>query len=165
MNIVMEDAKKTVSESPQRLHGLPRAQAPADFGRHRERGKRLTPMPQEQDSYIHSRYCRRTSIARNATWISILVPSPSQELQSKLRIMSTSWKPREKYAESPVAIIGGGVLGRRLAIMWASRGGPVSLCEPIAAVREQAAQYFDETVSQVLQVRHKARSIQKSMLS
>lgn len=55
-----------------------------------------------------------------------------------------SWTPVDNYENLPIAIIGGGVLGRRLAIMWASTGKDVHICDLIPEVREQARIYFDE---------------------
>jgi 3-hydroxyacyl-CoA dehydrogenase len=57
----------------------------------------------------------------------------------------SEWKPRPNAYDSPVCIIGAGVLGRRLATMWASRGGVVHIVDQIASVREDAVKYFNET--------------------
>lgn len=67
--------------------------------------------------------------------------------QSRLRCnkMSSTWQPRPNAYNDPVCIIGAGVLGRRLATMWASRGGTVHIVDTIEAVREAALRYFEET--------------------
>lgn len=57
----------------------------------------------------------------------------------------SSWQPRPDAFKSPVCIIGAGVLGRRLATMWASRGGEVHIVDKIQSVREDALKYFEET--------------------
>lgn len=62
-----------------------------------------------------------------------------------------AWEPRSQWRKDPIAIIGGGVLGRRLAIMWASRGATIHLCDSIEAVRLQAKEYFDEHAKEVQQ--------------
>lgn len=49
-------------------------------------------------------------------------------------------------ATRPVAIIGGGVLGRRLAMMWCSTGKPVVLCDKDPKQVEAAIAYVDENV-------------------
>lgn len=74
----------------------------------------------------------------------------------------SSWQPIPQHLDRPVAIIGGGVLGRRLAVMWASRGGTVNLCDSIPAVREQARQYFDETAPSLAKVHKAALSVFRS---
>lgn len=57
----------------------------------------------------------------------------------------SSWQPRTNAYNDPVCIIGAGVLGRRLATMWASRGGTVHIVDTIQSVREDALRYFEET--------------------
>lgn len=49
-------------------------------------------------------------------------------------------------ATRPVAIIGGGVLGRRLAMMWCSTGKSVVLCDKDPKQVEAAIAYVDENV-------------------
>lgn len=70
-----------------------------------------------------------------------------------LQTAPAPWQPRKDFEKHPVAIVGGGVLGRRLAVMYASRGGTVHLCDTLPQVREDAAQYFRETAPSVTQVR------------
>lgn len=48
--------------------------------------------------------------------------------------------------DRPVAVVGAGTLGRRIALMMANRGGTVQVHEPDAAVRESARRYVDETL-------------------
>ncbi len=49
----------------------------------------------------------------------------------------------------PVAVIGGGTLGRRIALMFATRGGDVRIYDPSRAVGEQAAAFVAEHVAGV----------------
>ncbi|MEU1019684.1 3-hydroxyacyl-CoA dehydrogenase family protein [Streptomyces sp. NPDC005900] len=49
----------------------------------------------------------------------------------------------------PVAVIGGGTLGRRIALMFATRGGDVRIYDPSRAVGEQAAAFVAEHVADV----------------
>lgn len=63
-----------------------------------------------------------------------------------------SWVPIENFSTAPVAIIGAGVLGRRLCVMWASRGNTVRLCDLAPDVCEAARQYFVENVAASTQV-------------
>ncbi|CAH0024397.1 unnamed protein product, partial [Clonostachys rhizophaga] len=37
----------------------------------------------------------------------------------------------ENYSNRPVAVLGGGVLGRRIACIWASAGYDVQILEPV----------------------------------
>lgn len=54
-----------------------------------------------------------------------------------------SWEPFSDWQLRPVAIIGAGVLGRRLAGMWASQGGRVALCDFAPHVLRDAVDYFN----------------------
>ncbi len=44
----------------------------------------------------------------------------------------------------PVTVVGAGTLGRRIALMWGSRGGEVRLVDPDAAQRDAAVAYVRE---------------------
>lgn len=50
----------------------------------------------------------------------------------------------------PVAVIGAGTLGRRIALMFASRGGTVRICAPRAQQRASAVQYVTETLPKLV---------------
>lgn len=50
-------------------------------------------------------------------------------------------------ATRPIAIIGGGVLGRRLAMMWCSTGKPVILCDKDPNQLSAATDYVNENVA------------------
>lgn len=52
--------------------------------------------------------------------------------------------------DRPVAVIGAGTLGRRVALMFASRGGTVRIFAPRAEQRSAAIQYVEETLPQVI---------------
>ncbi|MBO9705063.1 MAG: 3-hydroxyacyl-CoA dehydrogenase family protein [Arthrobacter sp.] len=56
----------------------------------------------------------------------------------------------EQIRNRPVTVIGGGTLGRRIALMMASRGGTVRISDPQPAVAEAAVQYVAETLPGVL---------------
>ncbi|MFJ6251714.1 MULTISPECIES: 3-hydroxyacyl-CoA dehydrogenase family protein [unclassified Streptomyces] len=49
----------------------------------------------------------------------------------------------------PVTVIGAGTLGRRIALMFATRGGEVRIFDPNRAVAEQAVAYVAEHVGEV----------------
>jgi 3-hydroxybutyryl-CoA dehydrogenase len=53
----------------------------------------------------------------------------------------------------PVAVIGAGTLGRRIALMFASRGGTVRISAPRAEQRAAAVHYVTETLPKVLKDR------------
>jgi 3-hydroxybutyryl-CoA dehydrogenase len=56
----------------------------------------------------------------------------------------------EEIQNRPVAVIGAGTLGRRIAVMFASRGGTVRICAPRAEQRAAAVQYVTETLPKVV---------------
>ncbi|KAF2634815.1 NAD(P)-binding protein [Massarina eburnea CBS 473.64] len=55
-----------------------------------------------------------------------------------------SWQPPINYENRPVAILGAGVLGRRIACTWAAAGYRVHVRDPSADQRAQCLQYFNE---------------------
>jgi 3-hydroxybutyryl-CoA dehydrogenase len=56
----------------------------------------------------------------------------------------------EDIRHRPVAVIGAGTLGRRVALMFATRGGTVRIFAPRAEQRASAVQYVTETLPKVL---------------
>jgi 3-hydroxybutyryl-CoA dehydrogenase len=44
--------------------------------------------------------------------------------------------------ERPVCIMGAGTMGRRIAMMWANRGGEVRICDPDAGQRADALEFL-----------------------
>jgi 3-hydroxybutyryl-CoA dehydrogenase len=56
----------------------------------------------------------------------------------------------EDIRNRPVAVIGAGTLGRRIALMFASRGGTVRIFAPRAEQRAAAIQYVTETLPKVV---------------
>ncbi|KAL4948917.1 hypothetical protein BDW69DRAFT_203209 [Aspergillus filifer] len=60
--------------------------------------------------------------------------------------MSSTWQPPKNYASRPVAILGGGVLGRRLACIWASAGYNVRVRDPSPQQRQDCLTYVSENV-------------------
>jgi 3-hydroxybutyryl-CoA dehydrogenase len=59
----------------------------------------------------------------------------------------------EDIRDRPVAVIGAGTLGRRIALMFASRGGTVRIFAPRAEQRASAVHYVTETLPKVVQDR------------
>jgi len=55
-------------------------------------------------------------------------------------------------ADRPIAVIGAGTLGRRVALMFATVGGTVRICDLSGQQRADAAAYIDETLPSVLDV-------------
>ncbi|MFF0713369.1 3-hydroxyacyl-CoA dehydrogenase family protein [Streptomyces bauhiniae] len=49
----------------------------------------------------------------------------------------------------PVAVLGAGTLGRRIALMFATRGGEVRIYDPSAEAGKQACAYVEQHVSEV----------------
>ena len=56
----------------------------------------------------------------------------------------------EDIRNRPVAVIGAGTLGRRIALMFASRGGTVRVCAPRAEQRASAVQYVTDALPKLL---------------
>ncbi|MGO4455703.1 3-hydroxyacyl-CoA dehydrogenase family protein [Arthrobacter sp. RAF14] len=56
----------------------------------------------------------------------------------------------DQIRNRPVTVIGGGTLGRRIALMMASRGGTVRISDPQPAVAAAAVQYVADTLPGVL---------------
>ncbi|KAF9641151.1 hypothetical protein BFW01_g510 [Lasiodiplodia theobromae] len=61
--------------------------------------------------------------------------------------MSSTWTPPANYASRPVAVLGGGVLGRRIACCWASAGYTVHIRDPSATQRSEAVDFVSSNVS------------------
>ncbi|CAM2810909.1 3-hydroxyacyl-CoA dehydrogenase family protein [Mycobacterium intermedium] len=59
----------------------------------------------------------------------------------------------EDIRDRPVAVIGAGTLGRRIALMFASRGGTVRIYARRAEQRAEAIQYVADTLPKVVQDR------------
>lgn len=55
--------------------------------------------------------------------------------------MASSWQIPEDYRTRPVAVLGGGVLGRRIAASWVAGGYDVCVRDPDAAQRTACAEY------------------------
>lgn len=56
----------------------------------------------------------------------------------------------DQVRERPVAVVGAGTLGRRIALMFASRGGTVRVYDPTPGQAEAAAEYVAKTLPDVL---------------
>ncbi|KAI9933196.1 hypothetical protein ASPWEDRAFT_743804 [Aspergillus wentii DTO 134E9] len=58
----------------------------------------------------------------------------------------SSWNPPQNYSTRPVAVLGAGVLGRRIACIWASAGYTVHVRDPSADQRAAATDYVATNV-------------------
>ena len=56
----------------------------------------------------------------------------------------------EDIAQRPVAVIGAGTLGRRIALMFATRGGPVRIHARRPEQRDEASDYVSQNLPRVL---------------
>lgn len=59
---------------------------------------------------------------------------------------SYTWTPPDASSR-PVTVIGGGVLGRQLCLMWSSTGKTVFLCEKSPEVASSAISYIQENIA------------------
>ncbi|MFD3510041.1 3-hydroxyacyl-CoA dehydrogenase family protein [Nocardia sp. NPDC058666] len=53
------------------------------------------------------------------------------------------------YLQRPVAVIGGGTLGRRIALMFATRGGEVRIIDPNGEIGNQAVSFVEKNLPSV----------------
>ncbi|KAI0395224.1 hypothetical protein F5Y17DRAFT_465812 [Xylariaceae sp. FL0594] len=60
--------------------------------------------------------------------------------------MPSSWEPASNYRSRPVAVLGGGVLGRRIAACWASAGYNVQVRELNAETGAQCVEYVKKNI-------------------
>ncbi|KAJ5932151.1 hypothetical protein N7516_006640 [Penicillium verrucosum] len=60
--------------------------------------------------------------------------------------MSSHWEPPRNYRSRSVAILGAGVLGRRVGCIWASAGFDVKIRDPSAQQRVDGIAYIEENV-------------------
>ncbi|KAJ6008620.1 hypothetical protein N7499_001329 [Penicillium canescens] len=60
--------------------------------------------------------------------------------------MKPTWQPPRDYRNRPVAILGAGVLGRRVGCIWASAGYDVRLRDPSEQQRVDGIAYIEENV-------------------
>ena len=66
-------------------------------------------------------------------------------------VIDMAFKLPENTATRPIAILGAGTLGRRIALMLATRGAEIRLYDPDAAVREAGVTFAREQLPAVLQ--------------
>ncbi|KAK9900531.1 3-hydroxybutyryl-CoA dehydrogenase [Cystobasidium minutum MCA 4210] len=57
-----------------------------------------------------------------------------------------TWARPQDLGDRPVVVIGGGQLGRRIAVVWGAKGRPVVICEKIPQVREAATAFYNATI-------------------
>jgi 3-hydroxybutyryl-CoA dehydrogenase len=62
----------------------------------------------------------------------------------------------DEIKDRPVAVIGGGTLGKRIAMMFASRGGTSRIHDPNHAQAEAAVEYVAQTLPGVIDKRGSA---------
>lgn len=61
--------------------------------------------------------------------------------------MAPTFKPPQNYRQRPVVVLGGGVLGRRIACVWVSAGYDVRVFDPSAKQLTEAITYVNENVA------------------
>lgn len=70
--------------------------------------------------------------------------------QSLAFAMIDQWSPPEDYHDRPVCVLGGGVLGRRIAACFVAAGYHVRVRDPSAKSRADAVQYIKDNLSSFL---------------
>ncbi|KAL9562759.1 hypothetical protein ACKAV7_013111 [Fusarium commune] len=65
-----------------------------------------------------------------------------------------TWSPPKNYTSRPIAILGGGVLGRRIAACFASVGWHVIIRDPSEKSRADAVAYIDANMTDYLTISH-----------
>ena len=66
--------------------------------------------------------------------------------------MSNYAKSLDDIDARPVAVVGAGTLGRRIALMFSTRGGEVRIFDQSADQREAAVQYVEDTIDETLKI-------------
>jgi 3-hydroxyacyl-CoA dehydrogenase len=61
--------------------------------------------------------------------------------------MSSQWSPPANYEKRPICVLGGGVLGRRIAACFVAAGWQVRIRDPSAKSRDEAVKYINENLS------------------
>jgi 3-hydroxyacyl-CoA dehydrogenase len=61
--------------------------------------------------------------------------------------MSSQWSPPTNYEKRPICVLGGGVLGRRIAACFVAAGWQVRIRDPSAKSRDDAVKYINENLS------------------
>ncbi|KGO37482.1 Dehydrogenase, multihelical [Penicillium expansum] len=64
-----------------------------------------------------------------------------------MTVLTAFWQSPADYANRPVAILGAGVLGRRIACIWASAGYNVRVRDPSPQQRVDCVTYVEENVA------------------
>lgn len=57
-----------------------------------------------------------------------------------------SWQPPSDFRSRPVVVLGGGVLGRRIAACWMAGGYLVRIRDPSTAQLEQSSEYIQSNI-------------------
>lgn len=65
-----------------------------------------------------------------------------------------AWSPPKDIASRPVTVLGGGVLGRRIAACFASAGWHVIIRDPSETSRADAAAYIEANITDYLTISH-----------
>ncbi|KAM7194186.1 NAD(P)-binding protein [Naviculisporaceae sp. PSN 640] len=63
----------------------------------------------------------------------------------------TNWQPPKDYQSRPVAILGAGVLGRRIACCWLSAGYDVTVRDPDLTTLDSCLEYIESEIHNYLQ--------------
>lgn len=61
--------------------------------------------------------------------------------------MTAEWSPPENWQSRPICVLGGGVLGRRIAACFVAAGHHVRIRDPSEKSRTQAVEYIKQNIS------------------
>ncbi|KAE8445880.1 hypothetical protein EG329_012804 [Mollisiaceae sp. DMI_Dod_QoI] len=110
--------------------------------------QQYTPYLQIRTSAVQSRAYSTTRITNRAFSTSPISPPPVQVSPGDAESPpKATWVPPKDVENRPVTIIGAGVLGRRLAVVWASTGRPVNLYDNDISAFDSATPYIADTLS------------------
>ncbi|KAF8865687.1 NAD(P)-binding protein [Acephala macrosclerotiorum] len=99
-------------------------------------------------AYSTSRISTRiTNQNRGFTTTATSPPPVAEEHTEDAASKKPIWEAPRDVENRPVTIIGAGVLGRRLAVIWASTGRPVNLYDEDPLAFETATPYIADTLS------------------
>ena len=70
-------------------------------------------------------------------------------------VPKTEWQPPAKWQSRPVAVLGGGVLGRRIAACFVAAGHQVRVRDPSAKARNEAVDYIKANLAAYTALSHR----------
>ncbi|QIW98537.1 hypothetical protein AMS68_004055 [Peltaster fructicola] len=88
-------------------------------------------------------------------WFQLIRPNNlSQPLYSMTSTTQDNWQPPTNWQSRPVCVLGGGVLGRRIAACFVAAGHHVRIRDPSQKSQDQALQFIHENITTFTALTH-----------